>query len=293
MAPSLFPGLSIPTTDLWSFLFERDSKPFANDQVLFRHPSSNRHFTFTSLKSTAQQFSQTLTTTFQFKKGDVLALFTTNSIDVPFLTFGPLNIGGIVSPANPAYTAGELAFHLKDSGAKLLVTTRALLKTALAAATEVELGEDRILIVGTEEDADSSLVLPHLSIAKGGSSKNVLQTLPPSYKPSKPNATAQDLAFLVYSSGTTGVPKGVELTHHNIISCCLMVAFAEDEDKSAGREGLKSGRDKILSVLPQYHIYGMSRPSILFFVKLPFQAPILTYNFRSTMPYSRSNLYGC
>lgn len=164
-----------------------------------------------------------------------------------------------MSPANPAYTAGELAFHLQDSGARLLVTTRALLKTALAAAKEVGLSDDRILIVGTEEDVDSNLVLPHLSIGKGGSTKNALQTLPSNFKPSKPNATAQDLAFLVYSSGTTGVPKGVELTHHNIISCCLMVAFAEGEDKAAGREGLKSGRDKIMSVLPQYHIYGMLR----------------------------------
>lgn len=293
MVPSQFPDLTIPTTDLWSFLFERDSKPFADDQVLFRHPASNRHYTFTSLKSAAQQFSQTLTTTFQFQKGNVLALFTTNSIDVPFLTFGTLNIGGIVSPANPAYTADELAFHLKDSGAELLVTTRALLKTAGAAAKEVGLSEDRILVVRTEEDEDSSLVLPHLAIAKGGSKENVLKTLPPSHKLPKPNATAQDLAFLVYSSGTTGVPKGVELTHHNIISCCLMVAFAEGEDKSAGCEGLKSGRDKILSVLPQYHIYGMSRLPIVSFFELPFQAHILTSNFRSPMPHSRANLYGC
>ena len=162
----------------------------------------------------------------------------------------------MVSPANPAYTAGELAFHIKDSNAKLLVTTRALLKTALAAAKEVGLGQDRILIIGTEEDADSSLVLPHISVVNGSAKENTLKILSPSYEPSPPNATAQDLAFLVYSSGTTGVPKGVELTHHNIISCCLMVAFAEGEDKSQAREGLKSGRDKILSVLPQYHIYG-------------------------------------
>lgn len=259
MAPSQFPPLSIPETDLWTFLFERASKPFADSQVLFRHPISSRHYTSTSLKSTAQRFSQTLASTFGFQKGDVLALFTSNSIDVPFLTYGTLNVGGIVSPANPAYTAGELAYHLKDSNAKLVVTTRALLKTAMAAAQEVGLSEDRILIIGTEEDAVSSLALPHISTARAGSTENVLKALSPSYKPFPPNATSQDLGFLVYSSGTTGVPKGVELTHHNIISCCLMVAFAEGENKSEGREGLKSGRDKILSVLPQYHIYGMSR----------------------------------
>lgn len=256
MAPSQFPPLSIPETDLWTFLFERSAKPFADSQVLLRHPTSSRHYTFTSLASTAQRFSHALTSTFNFQKRDVLALFTNNSIDVPFLTYGTLNVGGIVSPANPAYTASELAYHLKDSNSKLLVTARALLKTALAAAKEIGLSEERILIIGTEEDADSSLVLPHISTAKAGSTENVLKTLSPSHKPSPPNATARDLGFLVYSSGTTGVPKGVELTHHNIISCCLMVAFAEGENKSQGREGLKSGRDKILSVLPQYHIYG-------------------------------------
>lgn len=61
----------------------------------------------------------------------------------------------------------------------------------------------------------------------------------------------KDLSFLVYSSGTTGLPKGVMLSHRNVVSDLFMVNSNEGEI-------LKSGRDRVLSVLPYYHIYGMS-----------------------------------
>ncbi len=251
MAPSEFPALPIPESNIYDFLFNRPPKPFNNTQVLFRHPTSDRHYTFTSLKRTARSFSAALSTTYDFSKGDVLALFTTNSIDVPAIAFGSLRIGGIVSPANPAYTVPELVFHLRDSSAKVVITTAALLATALAAANAVSLPAERILLIGSEEDGTASLP------SGVRNWQDILRLGQPAGKTKEVTVTSQDLAFLVYSSGTTGVPKGVELTHRNIISNTLMVSWAEGENLTQGRQGLKSGRDKILSVLPQYHIYGL------------------------------------
>lgn len=153
-----------------------------------------------------------------------------------------------MSPANPGYSVRELVHHLQDSGAKGLLTTSSLLPVALEAAKAVGLQHHRILLLSEDGECDVDEGLLHWSaICRGQENADVKRV----------DIQPQDLAFLVYSSGTTGVPKGVELTHRNVVSNCCMVASVEGEDKSSGREGLKSGRDKVLSVLPQYHIYGM------------------------------------
>jgi len=179
----------------------------------------------------------------EFKKGDVLALYTPNSIDTPVVMWGTLWAGGIISPANPGYTADELAFQLKDSGAKGLVTQVAFLETALKAAKQVGLPEDRICLLGDEKDP--SYKFKHFTGIRNmaGTSR---------YRRAKINPE-EDLAFLVYSSGTTGHPKGVMLCHRNITSNTLMIKAGE-----AGNLHWKG--DKLIAFLPFFHIYGKLFP---------------------------------
>ncbi|KAI6709232.1 hypothetical protein JHW43_008220 [Diplocarpon mali] len=82
------------------------------------------------------------------KKGHVVGFFSPNCVDTPALTFGALWAGGVVSPANPAYSVKEVAFQRKDSGSKALITQASCLQTAVEAAKGAGLPRDRILLMG-------------------------------------------------------------------------------------------------------------------------------------------------
>ena len=149
-----------------------------------------------------------------------------------------------MSPANPAYTVRELAHHLRDSGARVLVTQRHLLGVALKACEEVGIRREGVVLIGEERERG----FRHLEdvLVEDGEGRDGVG------KEKRTEIDCErDLAFLVYSSGTTGLPKGVMLTHLNVVSDLFMVNSSEGTL-------LRWDRDKILSVLPYYHIYGSS-----------------------------------
>ncbi len=202
---------------------------------------TSRSYTYSQVKSTAIEFGRGLKSLWDWQKGDVLALFTPNCIDYPPIVWGTHFVGGVASPANPGYTVEELAFQLKDSGAKAIVTQLAVLDVAKQAAKRVGIPEDRIALMGDDRDPDHRI--KHFTSIRDNDLEGTRVARPAKVDSDK------DLAFIVYSSGTTGYPKGVMLSHRNIVANVLQITVGEPE---------LMADDRILSFLPFFHIYGLT-----------------------------------
>jgi 4-coumarate--CoA ligase len=232
---SPFPDIDIPHTDLWDFIFSQPTRSFPDNKVIYRTPSSSRSHTFASTRTLASQFGSGLINLWTWRKNDVLALYAPNDIDIAPIIYGALYAGGIVTPANPGYSADELAYQLENAEAKALVTTAQYLDTALQAASKAGIPPDRVILLGEGKDER----VQHWS--------SMLATETVQRRKAEPG----DLAFLAFSSGTTGLPKGVMLTHRNLVADLLLV-------ENAVGKWYNSTSDKFLGVLPFFHIYGLT-----------------------------------
>jgi len=164
------------------------------------------------------------------RRGDVIALYSPNTILYPVVFYGATRAGATVTTVNALYTADELHKQLVDSKAKLLVTISLFLPVATAAIEGTDVTE--IFVCDQAEGYRSVMEL-------------VASTAP---EPEVTIDPAEDVAVLPYSSGTTGAAKGVMLTHRNIATNIsqaeVMITVAEDE--------------RIIAILPFFHIYGLS-----------------------------------
>lgn len=246
---SLYPSIPIPEVDIFTFLFAGDPQkkplPFAPTKVILTDGEwPTRSYTWAQLRGAATDFGRGLKALWGWRRGDVLAFYTPNDVDTAALTCGALWAGGVASPANPLYTVDELAFQLADSGAKGLATQLDLLPRAREAARRAGLPEDRIVLLGARGDPEGR-VRHWSSLRPTAFTSRYAKT---KVRPAK------DLAFLVYSSGTTGLPKGVRLSHYNIVSN-LLQGEAMDGQHLRPFGGPGGRGDRFLGVLPFFHIY--------------------------------------
>ena len=168
-----------------------------------------------------------------FKKGDVFAIYSPNVPEYAIAFHAVATLGGIVTTANPLYTPHELAHQLQDAGAKYLLTVPPFLPQAQQAAAEASIEE--IFVFGEAEGAT-----PFAALLQSDG-----QLPPVEIKP------AEDVLVMPYSSGTTGLPKGVLLTHRNL------VANVVQTDAALAGEAEITPDDVLLGILPFFHIYGM------------------------------------
>lgn len=216
--------------------------------MLLIDTDTGRSYTYAQIKQTAIDFGKGLKAAWEWKKGDVLALYTPNNIDVPPVIWGAHWAGAVVTPANPAYGVEELTFQLKNSEAKGLITQKPFLDTATKAAKNAGIPAERIILLG--DGRDETAKYKHFSNVRNmaGTSR---------FRRSKPKDNDKELAFIVYSSGTTGLPKGVMLSHKNVVSNVVQLGVGE-QGMLTWNGGVDGKGDRLLAVLPFFHIYGLS-----------------------------------
>ncbi|CAG8780282.1 22491_t:CDS:10 [Dentiscutata erythropus] len=197
-----------------------------DDKAILIDGLTDKKVTFGELKSNSKKLAAGLQT-IGFKRGDV---------DYHAVVFGAIAAGGIVSPANPLYKVGELTFQLIDSGASIIFAHPNYLSTVVKAAEEANIPKSKIFLF-EEEEVDG--FQPYCSLI----GDHVIE--PVSYTPEEARMTT---AFLCYSSGTVGKPKGVETTHTNIVANVAQLAAVKD----SGTE------DIFMGVLPFFHIYELN-----------------------------------
>jgi acyl-CoA synthetase (AMP-forming)/AMP-acid ligase II len=167
-------------------------------------------------------------------KGDVIALFSPNTLGYPVAFHGAAHAGGIVTTVNPTYTAEELTSQLRDSRAKFLVTLGPLLDKAQEAARRAGTVQEIFTFDAAPGATPFAQLLDVPELEQG-----------PRIDP------ARDLAALPYSSGTTGISKGVMLTHRNLVANTVQLKGTSSLCRPI------TERDTLMAVLPFFHIYGL------------------------------------
>lgn len=227
--PSPYPDVSIPEVSLHRFLFG-DGFGDRDGDIAVVDGSSGASLTFGELAGYVDRIAAALAER-GIGAGDVVALFAPNNPYWVATFHGILRANAVVTSANSLYTPGELAHQLRDSGAELVVTVSPFLDRALAAMEEAGLGSDAVVVL---DAADGHTTLRDLL---GSTAATPPETVGP-----------DDLAVLPYSSGTTGLAKGVELTHRNLVANLCQIGGQLDAESHSS----------ILAVLPFFHIYGMT-----------------------------------
>lgn len=223
--------------------------------------SMGTRITYGGLDVRARNFASFLQYELKLKPGDRVAIMLPNIIQYPVVLFGSLLAGCVIVNINPMYTPRELAHQLNDSKAKTIVVISNFAHTLQKALPDVELDNIIITSIGDEYGSfKGSLVnfavkylkrlVPSYKLPNAITYKTAL-TIGESYPFTRPIIKRDDLAFLQYTGGTTGVAKGAMLTHGNLLA---------NVEQCVGNYGsvLKEGAEFIVTAIPLYHIFAMT-----------------------------------
>ena len=226
---------------------------------------------YRELDALTQQFAAWCQHEAGLKKGDRIAIMMPNLLQYPVAVFGALRAGLVVVNTNPLYTDRELEHQLKDSGARAIVVVEAFASTFAEIADKTDVEVVITTRFGDMLDFPKSMLVnfvlkyvkkmvPPFSLPGSHSFKDVLAK-----GASLPAATTDvghdDIAFLQYTGGTTGVAKGAMLTNRN------MVANIVQAWTWINAVELKEGEEIIVTALPLYHIFALTA-NCLTFMKL-------------------------
>lgn len=245
-------------------LFEHAAEQYA-DKVAFIN--MGQPMTYRQLEKQSRAFAAWLQQGLGLKQGDRVALMMPNLLQYPVALFGVLRAGMVVVNVNPLYTPRELKHQLVDSGASAIVIVSNFAHTLEKVVAETPIKHVMLTRMG-DQLAPVKATLVNFVV------KYVKKLVPKYHLPGavpfrsalsqgeqmiyqRPTVTNDDLAFLQYTGGTTGVAKGAMLTHRN------MQANLEQTKATYGKL-LRPGKEQVVTALPLYHIFALTVNGLLF-----------------------------
>ena len=221
---SPLPAVVVPDTPLTPYILERAAR--YGDKVAFVDGPSGRTMTYAAFEDAVRRQAGAWLEG-GLAKGDVVALMAPNCPEYGVVFHAVALAGGVVTTINPTYTPNEVHHQLVDSGATRLVTVPMFLETVTAGIADTAVKE--VYVIGEAEGYASIASLTGAPLA---------EQVP---------VDLDDVVVLPYSSGTTGLAKGVMLTHRNLVA---------NIEQTLGGVRI-SEDDAFVAVLPFFHIYGM------------------------------------
>lgn len=263
MFTSPFPDVEIPDVSIYDDLFADLSAQDAA-RIALIDPATGAETTYGALKAQVDAFAGALAAR-GVDTDTVLGLLCPNVPAFATVFHGILRAGATVTTINSLYTGGEIEKQLRDAGATWLITVSPLLAPARQAADAVGIPADRVIVL---DGADGHPDLRGL-LGEGRPAPEV------AFDP------ATHVAVLPYSSGTTGIPKGVMLSHRNLVANVAQCRINIDLRNT----------DRVLAVLPFFHIYGMT---VLLNLALKQRATLVTMpRFDLVQFLTNIQTYGC
>ena len=256
-------------------LFEKSIAAFKDRPA---YTNLGRTISFTELDELSQNFASYLTNQAGLKKGDRIALMMPNLIQYPIVLFAALRAGLIVVNTNPLYTDRELEHQLNDSEAKAIVILENFAHTLSDVISHTKVETVITTRVGDMASFPKSLLVnfvvkhvkkmvPPFSLPKAIRFNDVLtQGKRQSFKNAE--LAHDDVAFLQYTGGTTGVAKGAALTHENMIANLLQAYTWASKD-------LVEGKETFITALPLYHIFSLTA-NAMFALKIGANSVLIT-----------------
>jgi 4-coumarate--CoA ligase len=245
-------SLDIPNQSVPTWLFGSPDKPISNEKSLIdaEHPDT-RYLTLSGYRLWAKRFAAGLLKA-GLQTGDRVLIYSGNSMFYPVAWMGIVMAGGIATGANPTYVAREVAYQLTDTEAKFMLVADGSLEVGLEAASISGIGKERVFIF----DADILEGTGKERLGVQNWSKLVASVQDgEQFHWTDPKSPKDTTCCLNYSSGTTGVPKGVEITHLNFVANSEQVIFAS---KLHPDYEYRTKTSRWICFLPLYHAYGQT-----------------------------------
>ncbi len=222
-------AVDIPEIPFGEMLWESSQRFPEKIAVVFQ----GQKISYRELDGLVNSFANALVT-LGVKKGDRVALYMTNRPEYVVSVYAVARLGAVLTPMNPTYKEAEISHQLNDAEATVLVVQESLYPLVKSVRQQVSHLRE-IIIVGQHAEEGTRLF------------RDLIRQHAPKHPPQVPLSWTEDLVALPYSSGTTGLPKGVMLTQQNLVANNIQFIAS----------GRITEQDTLLVFLPFYHIYGI------------------------------------